>query len=1187
MGERLRTIRHEIYVGFRTLQRSIVWQLLAQQRRWLLALFVGGVITGTFVILNVLTIRDLVDDALIDKTEPLDGFVTALGFYAVCIFVSGLVVRQVGARMGYHLEYQLRLWLYGRLQGTDPRVLDTMSTGQIITRSLTDLALLEAIILVLPGIGLGLIALLALSGYLLIANPLMGVVAMAAIPVNYAIIIRVRERLWGLSWLVLNRRAEVTTSIDEPVRGMRVVKAFGREQHERQRVAEAARRTFAVSVNRVRTVAKYDLILLAMPAILNAALLFIGGRQVSSGQLTVGDMLIFFALAAVFTGFASSFDEILSGWTFAGTGAGRIFELASGMRPAGSDALADTDDGSGLVYDGVSLELGGVEVLSDVDLRVDTGELTVVNGPPGSGKSVLASLALGGLVPTSGAISLDGADLAAASPLAVRRRVRVLPEDPFLFGRTVRENLTVGITDLVASDEELWTALEVASAAEFVRQLDGGLDAVLGDRGLTLSGGQRQRLALARSIVHPPRVLVLDDALSAVNPSLEVEIMRRVRDHTAGSAILAVSRRDALAEIADAVVTLPPPSAIPQRPQAEAGIEDEPMSEALARAVEAVPADRDDPEIDDDAARDDSEPPSVRNVLGPVSRRAAIAAGLLLLLTLAQLIPNGLIQPAIDDFARREHGTADRVVVAITLVGFVIGALSFAFKVAAAKVSEGVMYLLRRRTIQRLSRLGIDYYDRELPGQVASRVVHDLDKINEFLDRGVYVIVSSIALLLGTVAILFVWSPPVAVIVSAFVAVAIVATVVQVPLAARAYLRQRIALGDVVTRFQEDLAGRHVIHSFGAEKVALDAFDETSWALRTARRTATTIANVYIESIQLIMNLATMALLATAGALALDETLTLGSVVALQLYLIKALEPIPLLSGVLQKYLAARTSFQTLAMPFQAEVLPVERPSTAPVASLSGALEFEGVRFRYPGTDRFVLDGVDLQIAAGSVVAVVGPTGAGKSTIAKLAARIYDPDAGAVLAELDGQGERDLRDLDLDDFRTRLGIVPQDAFCFRGTVADNVRYGRPTATLGELKDAAEAVGAIDEIERMGGWDTDVEEEGRNLTAGQRQFIALARAVLRHPDILILDEATSSLDAAAEAALLDAVRDLGRTTIMVTHRLPVAEIADHILVVDRGEVVQQGTHDELMAAGGAYAALWSRGADIELAGVIGS
>ena len=421
-----------------------------------------------------------------------------------------------------------------------------------------------------------------------------------------------------------------------------------------------------------------------------------------------------------------------------------------------------------------------------------------------------------------------------------------------------------------------------------------------------------------------------------------------------------------------------------------------------------------------------------------------------------------------------------------------------------------------------------------------------------------------------------------AVVVTGFVAVAVALTLLQVPLAAWAYLRQRVALGTVVTRFQEDLAGRHVIHGFGAEETARDAFAETSWGLRTARRTATTIANVYIESITLVLNLATMALLATAGRLALDETLTLGAVVALQLYLLKALEPIPLLSGVLQKYLAARTSLRTLSVPFRQPVRPVEAEHARPVDRLHGALELDGVRFRYPGTDRLVLDGVSLRIDPGSLVAVVGPTGAGKSTIAKLVARIYEPDDGHVTA--DGV---DVTGLDLDGYRSRLGIVPQDAFCFRGTVADNVAYGRPGASPDELTDAASAVGALGEIERLGGWDAEVTEEGRNLTAGQRQLVALARAMLRRPDVLVLDEATSSLDADAESALIDAVRAMGVTAILVTHRLAVAERADMVVVVDGGAIVQHGAPADLLAEGGAYAALWSHGADVELTGAIGS
>jgi ATP-binding cassette subfamily B protein len=274
--------------------------------------------------------------------------------------------------------------------------------------------------------------------------------------------------------------------------------------------------------------------------------------------------------------------------------------------------------------------------------------------------------------------------------------------------------------------------------------------------------------------------------------------------------------------------------------------------------------------------------------------------------------------------------------------------------------------------------------------------------------------------------------------------------------------------------------------------------------------------------------------------------------------------------------MAARASFRTLSSPFHEPVLPVEREGVPACPPLRGDVVLAHVDFTYPGTHRPVLTDVSVSIPAGTSLAIVGPTGAGKSSIAKLVSRTYDPDRGSVHA-----GGVDIRDVELVSYRRHLGIVPQDAFCFRGTVADNIRYGRPEATSDELKSAVTAVGGDDVLSSLSaGLATAVEEEGRNLTAAQRQVIALARAVVTDPDIVILDEATSSLDTEHEEAVLDAVRRLARTAIFITHRLQVARRADSVIVVDGGRIVEQGSHDELMDRGGAYAALWAVGPEVD-------
>lgn len=469
----------------------------------------------------------------------------------------------------------------------------------------------------------------------------------------------------------------------------------------------------------------------------------------------------------------------------------------------------------------------------------------------------------------------------------------------------------------------------------------------------------------------------------------------------------------------------------------------------------------------------------------------------------------------------------------------------------------------------------MDYYDRELPGRVASRIVYDLDRITELVNGGVFLLAQSVFLFVVSGTVLAIVSPEAFAAVAPFFPLMIGATLVELPLAERAFRAARTRLGRVVERFHEDFSGRHVIAAYGGGAQARAGFRELSAQLRRARRRSATIANVYLATMEALAALATAVLIARAGAMAIEEQATIGFVVFLQLLLTQALAPIPALSGVLQSYLNARASFRELGQPFTEPVLPVEAPDAEPCPPLTGALALENVSFSYPGTDRQVLDGVTLHIEPGEVIALVGPTGAGKSSIAKLLARVYDPDEGTVT--VDGT---DVRRFDLHSYRARLGVVPQDAFCFRGTVGSNIAFGRPEATEAEIVAALADCGGRNVLDTLpAGLATEVQEEGRNLSPVSRQWIALARAWLVSPDVLVLDEATSALSSEAEQRVLDALRQLGRTAVVVTHRIEVAARADRVVVVEGGAITDAGPHTDLLAASERYQRLWAHGVTV--------
>ncbi|MEY2425081.1 MAG: ATP-binding cassette, subfamily bacterial [Actinomycetota bacterium] len=1150
------------------LRQSLLWQTLGRQRKWVwwaLVLFIAQALA----ILSVTQVTvGMVDHGIDARDRPLDPYLVQIIALAAIGLVTSIANSLVTRRLAYQLEFDVRTRLYDAVQSAQPRRLRSLASGQLITRSITDLHILEQFLRFAPLV-IGILPLFIGVGiYMVILNPLLAVVSMGGLPINVWLLRRFRTRLWGLSFAELNERAEVASSIDEPVRGIRVVRAFGREDYERGRVEATALRTYRFAMTRWRLLARFDIPLKFAPAALQGALLLVGARLVRSDSLTLGTFMLAFQVNAYVVLVAGFVDEGASLWQYLRSAQQRLGEVLGFGEDAPAPGLAVPPAAAGLMLGAVSVAFDGRRVLDGLDISVAPGELVVVTGGPSSGKSTLAAVASGALVPDGGVALLEDVPLDDLDAPQLRHALRVAFEEPYLFAATVRENLELGV-DGRATESALATALHAAAADDFVAEMDGGIDAAVGDRGLTLSGGQRQRLGLARALVEPARILVLDDALSAVNPSLEVEILRRIRTAYPNIGILCLNRRPGATTIADRHVALPDPVEAP--PVLVAPVGDDLMADLAASAADIVAnlelSDEAPPVTQADVARDT--PPRPREVFRPFRLVAAAAVAVLAVQSLIKFAPEYFLGEVADAVKEPSSFATDWRAAFLVVLG-VVGALSaYAFRVLAQRCAQGVMYLMRRRVFERLSRLGIDFYDRELPGQVAARVIFDLDTLQTYLSQTLYMTVISAATVIAGLSVVLALAPGVFPIVLGAMALIVLVMAVQYRISSRAFARQRDALGLVTSTFEEDFVARDAIRGYGAVPRQTARFVVRSTELRGARRWVAFIETSFGDTVQFTSQVLAALVLYRAGNLALAGAISVGTVLTLRAVAQTATTPLSALSRFYTEFLQVRESWRRLQQPFLVPMLLPERTDAQECPRLRGEIEFEGVAFAYPHTGRTVLHDVSWRVPAGTVLSMVGYTGAGKSTISKLLLRTYDPDLGAV--RVDGI---DLRDLTLDSYRRRVAVVPQDAFLFKGTVASNIAYGNLEATRAQIEAAAVAVCADEVLASLpGGFDCVVDEEARNLTAAQRQLIALARAWLAGPDILVLDEATSCLDARLEQRVLEAVGRLDCTTVMVTHRDNVVAASDLVVVLDEGRVAEVGTPGELRGAGGAYDRLW--------------
>ena len=1200
--------------------------------------------------------RQIVDNVIVAHNSPLWPWLVLLIALAGLSFALAYLRRYRGGRVALSVQYDLRNAMHDHLLAMDLENLSRMPTGQLVSRANSDSTLVQGLLSFLPIMSGNVLLMLLSLAVMLYLSPLLAVVSVIVLPALVIVSYRMRWRVFPASWDGQQREGDVAQIVDEAVNGVRIVKAFGQERRELERLAGAAGVLYGSRMRAVRLQARYRPLLETIPALAQVAILALGGWLALRGTISIGTFLAFSTYVAQFVAPARMLAGILTVGQQARAGVERIFQLLD-LVPAvrdERDAVVLDDVRGEIEFRGVTFGYNDEPaVLCDIDLPIAPGERVAFVGASGSGKSTLAALVSRFHDPDSGAVLVDGHDVRRVALQSLRRHVGVAFEDSFLFSDTVRANIAYGRPS--ASDAEIEAAARAAQAHEFVTALPRGYETPIGERGLTLSGGQRQRIALARAILADPAILILDDATSAVDASTEEAIHDALRSVLAGRTTLLIAHRMSSLRLADRIVVLEAGRVLDQGTHEElserspayrallSGLTEEqaeqaagriealavaasavtasawtaapsngargsaaaarlatpglgpglggggggaggwrlnlaPTPELLAR-VDALPPVRDEPELDLDAESRREKSFTLGRLLRGFRRPLLLGLVLVVLDAVAGLAGPVLVKTGIDNGV--EAGSSS-VLFAASAIYLVITLADMLDQIGetfvTGRTAERAMLSLRVRIWAQLQRLSLDYYEREMAGRIMTRMTTDVDQFESLIENGLLNALVSIVTFVGVGAALLLvnlelalWTLTVAVPLAA-------ATVWFRRRAARLYDQSRERIAIVNADFQESLSGARESQAFAHEAATVVRFHGLGARYLHSRVAAQRLVATYFPFVQFLSSIADAIVLGVGARLIAEGSLTPGALIAFILYIDMFFSPIQQLSQVFDSWQQTRVSVRRIAELMELDPLTPQADSPQSVSALRGDIELRDVQFAYPAKPEAALRGASLRIAAGETVALVGETGAGKSTVMKLLARFYDPGSGTVY--VDG---RNLRTLDLSQFRARLGYVPQESFLFSGTVRDNIAYGRPSASDAEVEAAARAVGAHEFVASLpGGYLHELSERGRSLSAGQRQLIALARAELVDPAILLLDEATSTLDLATEARVSAAMRQItgARTSIVIAHRLQTARTADRIAVLEHGAVVEIGSHESLLELDGKYAAMWRT---FELAG----